>query len=112
MTPLHHHFELWVGCEWKVVLVFWAGALVCAILGLLLICLHWEREGRETLVQPCDRRAKLRLVTLNASGQGETRLSVSANATSAGHGRPSVPVAKDGEKGPCRRAGGTRPKQD
>jgi phospho-N-acetylmuramoyl-pentapeptide-transferase len=35
MSPLHHHFELGGWGEWKVVLVFWAGALVCAILGVM-----------------------------------------------------------------------------
>ena len=34
---------------------------------------------------------------------------VPGHSTSAGHGWPSVPVAMDGEKGPCLRAGGTRP---
>jgi phospho-N-acetylmuramoyl-pentapeptide-transferase len=34
MSPLHHHFELGGWSEWKVVLVFWAVALVCAVLGV------------------------------------------------------------------------------
>ncbi|AFM42641.1 Phospho-N-acetylmuramoyl-pentapeptide-transferase [Desulfosporosinus acidiphilus SJ4] len=34
MSPLHHHFELEGWSEWKVVLVFWTAALVCAILGI------------------------------------------------------------------------------
>jgi phospho-N-acetylmuramoyl-pentapeptide-transferase len=34
MTPIHHHFELEGWGEWKVVLVFWTGALICAILGV------------------------------------------------------------------------------
>lgn len=35
MSPLHHHFELGGWGEWKVVIVFWAGALICAILGVM-----------------------------------------------------------------------------
>jgi len=35
MTPIHHHFELGGWGEWKVVLVFWTGALICAILGIM-----------------------------------------------------------------------------
>ena len=35
MSPLHHHFELGGWREWKVVLVFWAAALVCALLGVV-----------------------------------------------------------------------------
>ena len=35
MSPIHHHFELGGWGEWKVVIVFWAGALICAILGIL-----------------------------------------------------------------------------
>lgn len=35
MSPLHHHFELVGWSEWKVVLVFWAVALICAILGVV-----------------------------------------------------------------------------
>ena len=35
MSPLHHHFELGGWGEWKVVLVFWAVALVCAVLGVV-----------------------------------------------------------------------------
>ncbi|MGI6119114.1 MAG: phospho-N-acetylmuramoyl-pentapeptide-transferase [Desulfosporosinus sp.] len=35
MTPLHHHFELGGWGEWKVVLVFWAAALICTILGVI-----------------------------------------------------------------------------
>ena len=34
MSPLHHHFELGGWREWKVVLVFWAAAVVCALLGV------------------------------------------------------------------------------
>ena len=34
MSPLHHHFELGGWSEWKVVIVFWFGALLCAILGI------------------------------------------------------------------------------
>jgi len=35
MSPLHHHFELGGWGEWKVVIVFWAAALICAILGVV-----------------------------------------------------------------------------
>ncbi len=35
MSPLHHHFELVGWSEWKVVLVFWFVALVCAMLGII-----------------------------------------------------------------------------
>jgi len=35
MSPIHHHFELGGWGEWKVVLVFWAAALICAILGVV-----------------------------------------------------------------------------
>lgn len=35
MSPLHHHFELGGWSEWKVVLVFWAAALICSILGVI-----------------------------------------------------------------------------
>ncbi|TGE32676.1 phospho-N-acetylmuramoyl-pentapeptide-transferase [Desulfosporosinus sp. Sb-LF] len=35
MSPLHHHFELGGWGEWKVVLVFWAAALACAVLGVV-----------------------------------------------------------------------------
>lgn len=35
MSPLHHHFELGGWGEWKVVIVFWSGALICAILGVV-----------------------------------------------------------------------------
>jgi phospho-N-acetylmuramoyl-pentapeptide-transferase len=35
MSPLHHHFELAGWSEWKVVLVFWMVALICAILGIM-----------------------------------------------------------------------------
>lgn len=35
MTPIHHHFELGGWGEWKVVIVFWTGALICAILGIM-----------------------------------------------------------------------------
>ncbi|MDR3584843.1 MAG: phospho-N-acetylmuramoyl-pentapeptide-transferase [Desulfosporosinus sp.] len=35
MSPIHHHFELGGWGEWKVVLVFWAVALVCAVLGVV-----------------------------------------------------------------------------
>jgi phospho-N-acetylmuramoyl-pentapeptide-transferase len=35
MTPIHHHFELGGWGEWKVVLVFWTGALICAALGIM-----------------------------------------------------------------------------
>ncbi|KUO71389.1 MAG: phospho-N-acetylmuramoyl-pentapeptide-transferase [Desulfosporosinus sp. BRH_c37] len=35
MSPLHHHFELGGWGEWKVVIVFWTGALICAILGVV-----------------------------------------------------------------------------
>jgi phospho-N-acetylmuramoyl-pentapeptide-transferase len=35
MSPLHHHFELGGWSEWKVVIVFWAAALICAILGIV-----------------------------------------------------------------------------
>ncbi|MDR3583748.1 MAG: hypothetical protein P4L59_00280 [Desulfosporosinus sp.] len=64
---------------------------------------------RETPPRPLRESCQTRAVILDASGQGETRVSVSANATSLSHGRrktsdghgwPSVPVAKDGEKGP------------
>ncbi|HWQ43070.1 MAG TPA: phospho-N-acetylmuramoyl-pentapeptide-transferase [Desulfosporosinus sp.] len=35
MSPIHHHFELGGWGEWKVVLIFWAAALFCAILGVV-----------------------------------------------------------------------------
>ncbi|HUX47023.1 MAG TPA: phospho-N-acetylmuramoyl-pentapeptide-transferase [Desulfosporosinus sp.] len=35
MSPIHHHFELGGWGEWKVVIVFWAGALICAIVGIM-----------------------------------------------------------------------------
>lgn len=35
MSPIHHHFELSGWNEWKVVLTFWAAALVCGILGVI-----------------------------------------------------------------------------
>jgi phospho-N-acetylmuramoyl-pentapeptide-transferase len=35
MSPIHHHFELGGWGEWKVVLVFWAAALIFAILGII-----------------------------------------------------------------------------
>jgi len=35
MSPIHHHFELGGWGEWKVVLVFWAAALICAVLGVV-----------------------------------------------------------------------------
>lgn len=35
MSPLHHHFELGGWSEWKVVIVFWFIALVCAVLGII-----------------------------------------------------------------------------
>ncbi|MDR3600647.1 MAG: phospho-N-acetylmuramoyl-pentapeptide-transferase [Desulfosporosinus sp.] len=35
MSPLHHHFELVGWAEWKVVIVFWSVALLCAILGII-----------------------------------------------------------------------------
>lgn len=35
MSPIHHHFELGGWGEWKVVLVFWSAALICAILGIM-----------------------------------------------------------------------------
>ena len=35
MSPLHHHFELGGWGEWKVVLAFWAVALICGILGVV-----------------------------------------------------------------------------
>lgn len=35
MSPLHHHFELGGWGEWKVVLVFWAVALICGIFGVI-----------------------------------------------------------------------------
>lgn len=35
MSPLHHHFELGGWGEWKVVLVFWAVAFLCGILGIM-----------------------------------------------------------------------------
>jgi len=35
MSPLHHHFELKGWSEWKVVLVFWGGAVIFALLGVL-----------------------------------------------------------------------------
>ncbi|HZK84702.1 MAG TPA: phospho-N-acetylmuramoyl-pentapeptide-transferase [Desulfosporosinus sp.] len=34
MSPIHHHFELGGWGEWKVVIVFWSVALVCAVLGV------------------------------------------------------------------------------
>lgn len=35
MSPLHHHFELGGWREWRVVVTFWLGALLFAILGLV-----------------------------------------------------------------------------
>lgn len=35
MSPLHHHFELVGWGEWKVVIVFWIVALICAVLGII-----------------------------------------------------------------------------
>ncbi|MCB8814072.1 phospho-N-acetylmuramoyl-pentapeptide-transferase [Desulfosporosinus shakirovi] len=35
MSPLHHHFELVGWGEWKVVIVFWFVALICAIMGII-----------------------------------------------------------------------------
>jgi phospho-N-acetylmuramoyl-pentapeptide-transferase len=35
MSPLHHHFELGGWSEWKVVIVFWSVALICAVLGII-----------------------------------------------------------------------------
>ncbi|MHB1404006.1 MAG: phospho-N-acetylmuramoyl-pentapeptide-transferase [Desulfitobacteriaceae bacterium] len=35
MSPLHHHFELGGWSEWKVVVVFWSAALICALLGVI-----------------------------------------------------------------------------
>jgi len=35
MSPLHHHFELVGWSEWKVVIVFWSVAVICAILGII-----------------------------------------------------------------------------
>ncbi|MDO0821746.1 phospho-N-acetylmuramoyl-pentapeptide-transferase [Desulfosporosinus nitroreducens] len=35
MSPLHHHFELVGWSEWKVVIVFWSVALICAIMGII-----------------------------------------------------------------------------
>ncbi|KGK90412.1 phospho-N-acetylmuramoyl-pentapeptide-transferase [Desulfosporosinus sp. HMP52] len=35
MSPLHHHFELVGWSEWKVVIVFWSVALICAVLGII-----------------------------------------------------------------------------
>lgn len=35
MSPIHHHFELCGWHEWKVVLTFWAAALVCGLLGIM-----------------------------------------------------------------------------
>ncbi len=35
MAPLHHHFELSGWSEWKVVIVFWLGSLLCALLGVM-----------------------------------------------------------------------------
>jgi len=35
MSPLHHHFELVGWSEWKVVIVFWTVALICAVLGII-----------------------------------------------------------------------------
>ena len=35
MSPIHHHFELGGWSEWKVVLVFWTAALLCALVGIM-----------------------------------------------------------------------------
>lgn len=35
MSPLHHHFELGGWSEWKVVIVFWLVALLCAVVGII-----------------------------------------------------------------------------
>ncbi|MBP0500857.1 phospho-N-acetylmuramoyl-pentapeptide-transferase, partial [Mycobacterium tuberculosis] len=34
MSPIHHHFELSGGGEWKVVTVFWAVGLSTGLIGL------------------------------------------------------------------------------
>lgn len=34
MSPIHHHFELIGWREWKVVMVFWSAAAICALLGI------------------------------------------------------------------------------
>jgi phospho-N-acetylmuramoyl-pentapeptide-transferase len=36
MSPLHHHFELGGWSEWRVVVTFWAAALICAGLGIYI----------------------------------------------------------------------------
>lgn len=35
MSPIHHHFELCGWSEWKVVIVFWTAALLCALVGIM-----------------------------------------------------------------------------
>jgi len=35
MSPLHHHFELGGWSEWRVVIVFWFVALICAVMGII-----------------------------------------------------------------------------
>ncbi len=36
MSPLHHHFELKGWSEWRVVITFWAAAVICAFSGVLV----------------------------------------------------------------------------
>ena len=36
MTPIHHHFELLGGSEWKIVAVFWTTGAVAGVIGILL----------------------------------------------------------------------------
>src|SRR5665648_1045007 len=64
--------------------------------------LHGEsREGPRDTSLAMRPSCQTRALTLDACGQG-TR----PDATSVGHGWPSVSEAKDGGRGPCRRAGG------
>ncbi|MDE5978364.1 MAG: phospho-N-acetylmuramoyl-pentapeptide-transferase [Turicibacter sp.] len=37
MAPIHHHFELCGWSEWKVVSFLWAIALVCGVIGVLIV---------------------------------------------------------------------------
>ena len=41
MTPIHHHFEQLGWREVKVVIMFWAGSLLCVALGLVLFFNIW-----------------------------------------------------------------------
>src|SRR5665648_396035 len=64
--------------------------------------LHGEsREGPRDTSLAMRSSCQTRALTLDACEQGAR-----PDATSVGHGWPSVSEAKDGGRGPCRRAGG------